>query len=399
MNPYTRFVPGSELESRHQGLQERLSENGIPAALILQKADLFYYTGTTQAGWLFVPAQGIPLFMVFKDMDRARAESGMEQVIPLLSPKKIPDTLKGLGYHVPGILGLEMDVLPASQFLMFQDIFKGPVIKDISSLIRLQRAVKSEFEIHCIKESSALADRVAQKAAQIIRPGMTEIELASRLEAHARQLGHQGLVPMRIWNNDLFYGHIMTGAGAAVPGAISSPTAGAGLNPFVGQGPGRSPIRAHEPVLVDYVFALNGYLSDHARIFSLGRVDPDMEKAHQDMLAIQEEVKKRAVPGAVTGDLYGIMKDMAGDLGHGATFMGGAEPRIRFAGHGLGIELDEFPFIAKGQSLALEKNMVIALEPKVVVPGKGVAGIENTLLVTEKGLDPLTRFPDGIWVN
>ena len=75
-----------------------------------------------------------------------------------------------------------------------------------------------------------------------------------------------------------------------------------------------------------------------------------------------------------------------------------SDPKIRFTGHGLGIELDEFPFIAQGQTLALEKGMLIALEPKVILPGKGVVGIENTLLVTEKGLKSLTRYQDTITV-
>jgi len=78
--------------------------------------------------------------------------------------------------------------------------------------------------------------------------------------------------------------------------------------------------------------------------------------------------------------------------------MGAGDRKIRFAGHGLGLELDEFPFIAKGQTLALEKGMMIALEPKVVFPEKGVVGIENTLLVTDNGLESLTTFSDKITI-
>lgn len=77
---------------------------------------------------------------------------------------------------------------------------------------------------------------------------------------------------------------------------------------------------------------------------------------------------------------------MAREQGYAETFMGAAEPKKRFTGHGLGIELDEFPFIAHGQTLVLESGMLIALEPKVTLSGKGVVGIENTLLVTNRGL-------------
>ena len=64
----------------------------------------------------------------------------------------------------------------------------------------------------------------------------------------------------------------------------------------------------------------------------------------------------------------------------------------------MGLELDEFPFIAKGQKLALEKGMIIALEPKTIFPGLGVVGIENTHLVTDNGLEQLSTYPDEVRV-
>jgi len=397
-NPFKSLTPASELVVRIKGLQQILADQDLHGALIVQKADLFYYTGTTQQGWLYVPVTGGSVFMVFKDLDRARAESGLDQILSLISPKKIPDTLEGLGISLPDRLGLELDVMPANQYLMFSQIFAKAQIIDISTQIRLQRAVKSEFEIACVRRASVLADQVAARVPDLLKEGITEIELAGKLEAYARSLGHQGLIRMRMWDNYLFYGHIMCGSGAAVPGAFASPTGGAGLNPNVGQGPCFDRIKPHQPILVDYVFALDGYLSDHTRIFSLGEIAQELQQAHQAMLDIQETVKQQALPGAITGDIYNTMMAMAADKGYSDYFMGAAEPKIRFTGHGLGIELDEFPFIAQGQTLALEKGMLIALEPKVILPGKGVVGIENTLLVTEKGLKPLTRYQDTITV-
>ena len=395
---YTRLTPASELDARICGLQKILASLDIGGALIVQKADLFYYTGTTQQGWLYVPIQGDPVLMVFKDLARAKAESGLNQILGLISPKKIPDILKGLNFSLPDKLGLELDVMPTNQYFMFSQIFSGSKILDISTQIRLQRAVKSEFEINCVKRASVLADQVAAKVPDFLRQEISEIEFAGLLEAHARKLGHQGLIRMRMWDNYLFYGHIMCGAGAAVPGAFASPTGGAGMNPNVGQGPSFAVIKPNEPILVDYVFALDGYLSDHARIFSLGEISQELQLAHAAMLDIQEAVKQQARPGVVTGDIYETMIAMAEEKGYQENFMGAAEPKIRFTGHGLGIELDEFPFIAKGQTLALEPGMLIALEPKVIFPGKGVVGIENTLLVTETGLESLTLYPDTITV-
>jgi Xaa-Pro aminopeptidase len=78
--------------------------------------------------------------------------------------------------------------------------------------------------------------------------------------------------------------------------------------------------------------------------------------------------------------------------------MGAEANRIKFIGHGVGLELDEYPFLAKGQDMPLVENMVIALEPKLIFPGRGVVGIENTHLVTPSGLKQLGRYPDEITI-
>jgi Xaa-Pro aminopeptidase len=166
----------------------------------------------------------------------------------------------------------------------------------------------------------------------------------------------------------------------------------------VAQGSSFRPIRRHEPILLDYVFAYNGYLSDHARIFALGRLPQDLETAHTAMLQLQNTVKTTALPGTRSGDLYTLALDLATASGYGDHFMGVGEQRIRFVGHGIGLELDEFPFLAQGQTLPLEEGMVIALEPKLIFPERGVVGIENTHVVTKNGLEQLTQFPDEIFM-
>jgi len=78
--------------------------------------------------------------------------------------------------------------------------------------------------------------------------------------------------------------------------------------------------------------------------------------------------------------------------------MGFGKERVRFIGHGIGLEVDEFPFLAAGQQLELQTGMTIALEPKLIFPGRGVVGIENTHVVTEDGLEQLGRFPEEVIV-
>lgn len=391
-------VPSLELRARIAKLQKSLAEKDMDGALISQKTDLFYFGATSQQGWLYVPSAGKPILMIFKEYERARQESPLEEIVALVSSKKIPDILDRYGYKSPAVLGLELDVLPTNLYFQYCSIFKKARIEDISLEIRLIRAVKSAFEIEKMRAAAKLSDTVAARVPELLVLGKTEVTLAGELEGYARSLGHQGIVRMRMWGSELFYGHLMAGDGAAVPSYLASPTGGTGVSSVVGQGAGFRKIGANEPVLVDYVFALDGYISDHARIFSIGRLSADLEAAHRAMLEIQDEVKSLARPGTVAGELYELMVSLAEKKGYGKNFMGVGERRIRFTGHGVGLELDEFPFIAKDQQLALEAGMVIALEPKTIFPGQGVVGIENTHLVTEKGLEPLTRFTDEITV-
>ncbi len=334
--------------------------------------------------------------MVFKDFDRARQESPLAQVVPIGSPRKLPEILASHGLSSPRVLGLELDVLPTNLYFQYQNIFENSTLTDVSTEIRLIRAVKSDYEIDCIMQAARGSDLVCAKVSELLSEGKTELQLAGELESYARSLGHQGIVRMRLWGAEMFYGHLLSGADGAVPSYLASPTGGKGPSKLTGQGAGFNKIQRNEPILVDYVFALNGYLSDHTRIFCLGELPEELLEAHDAMLDIQERVVKHAKPGIASGDVYELMISLAEEKGYGEWFMGIGERRIRFTGHGIGLELDEFPFLAKGQELELERNMIIALEPKLIIPGKGVVGIENTHQVTDQGLVPLTRSPDTI---
>ena len=393
---YAITTPADELDDRLVTFQKVMREKGVSGALIVQKTDLFYYSGTSQQGWLYIPDDGAPLLMIFKDFERAQAESALENSITITGASKIPEALAAFGIPSPAVLGLELDVLPVNLYLQYKKIIPTAEVVDISLEIRLQRSVKSLYELELMGQAARFSDKVAARVPDLLELGKTEVTVAGELEGYARSLGHQGLVRMRLWGAELFYGHLMSGSDAAVPSYLASPTGGSGVSPVIGQGAGFTMIAENEPILVDYVFGWKGYLSDHARIFCIGKLSDELVRGHEAMLEIQDMTKKLGVPGAVTGEIYEEMISMAAKKGVADYFMGSGERRIRFTGHGIGLELDEFPFIAKGQKLELAEGMVVALEPKVIIPGKGVVGIENTHVVTNNGFDPLTRITDNI---
>ena len=284
-------------------------------------------------------------------------------------------------------------MLPANHYFRYQKILDGFNTVDVSPLIRRVRAVKSAYEVAQLREAAALGQSIFTYAAEIIREGMSEIELASSLEAFARARGHQGAVRMRGFNQELFYGHIMAGESAAAPTFFDGPTGGSGLNPSLPQGAGLNRIRRHQPILIDFVSIVNGYMADQTRVFSMGSLPPELDHAFHTALQIKQALMEMGRPGISGSKLYQAAVDLARQAGLEEHFMG-YEEKVSFVGHGVGLELDELPVIARNVELPLEEGMVFALEPKFIFPDLGVAGIEDTFLVQPHGLESLTSFEE-----
>lgn len=389
-----RYTPKSELEQRVQKLQDIMKKQSIDGAVIVQNADLFYFAGTTQQSHLFIPAEGKPVLMTKKSFERAKRESALENIVPFDNLKELPGILKSYGYSPLKRIGFELDVLPANLYLRYLKLLEPAGLLDISPYIRAVRAVKSPYELEILRDAARLNHTLFSHVRELLREGISEVEFAGKLEAVYRREGHQCLVRARAFNMELAYGHLMSGWNSGVPGASPGPTGGSGLNPSFAQGASAKVIGRDEPVLVDYVGVIDGYMVDQARIFCIGSLPRKLVDAHNVALEIQEIIKERARPGVLCGELYDLAVRRAGESGFGDHFMGYPDP-VPFVGHGVGIELDELPVVARGVKTPLEEGMVFALEPKFVFP-EGAVGIENTFVVTRDGLENLTVFDEGI---
>ncbi len=386
-----RITPASELKNRVAKLQNEMVIHNLEAALMVQNADLFYFTGAIQQGALYVPAEGEALYLVRKDYARGRMESGLKEVIPFKSPRDIPGILAEFGYSMPETIGMELDVVPVAVMQRFQSGLGGCAVSDVTPLIRNVRAVKSRYEINVMKDSALILDKVCKRVPEVLREGMTDLELAAELEFIARKAGHQGLVRMRGFNNEIFFGHTFSGADSAVPTYSDTPLGGVGLSPSFAQGASYKMINRNEPITVDFVSVFDGYIVDQTRMFSIGELPEKLMQAYVDMVVIQEHAKQAAKPGVTWGGLYDECLTMACDMGYRDHFMGAKGAQVSFIGHGVGVELDEYPFIARGlHEQKLLENMTFAFEPKVVFPGLGAVGVENTFWVATEGLKHLT---------
>ncbi len=393
----SEMIVKREVYARIERFRKRLDAIGLEGALIIEKTDLYYFSGTKQDGHLFIGVEDEPVLMVRRDFERALLESPLEKILPLTRYSELPELMSnGKGVH-PKRMGLEMDVLPTARYFLYGKLFPKTELVDIAQSVREVRMVKSEYELERIRSAAKMADGMYEKVPDFLATASTELELAALVEAYYRKRGHPGIVPTRGFNLDSIYGHIMAGENAAIHSASPGPTGGNGLGPFYSQGPGWGEIKPHMPIMIDYCASQEGYLFDSTRIFSLGTPKSHLVDAHETMLEVQKTLMGLGIPGSKAEDLYEKALDIVARAGLSKGFMG--VPRgVPFVGHGIGLELDEWPVIGKGFQTRLEEGMVIALEPKVVFPGEGVVGIENTVVVTKKGLEKINRFPDAITV-
>ncbi len=390
-----QFTPESEIDARVHALQGVLEQQNIDGALIVHHTNLFYFSGTSQSGHLFVPSKGEPLLMVRKSYQRASQESAIKQIVEVKSLNSIPAILKDKGYMTRR-LGLELDVIPYNVWKFYQKVFDDSELGDISDPIRKIRMIKSDYEIDLLQGACTILDQVFAEVPAMVREGMTEIELASLFEAGMRRRGYAGCSKMRAFNQDFFLGNLTVGASGAVPSYFDGPVGGSGLTPANNpHGAGWKTINQGEIIYIDYTCVINGYTADGARMFVLGSASRQLQQAHRAALTIQERITAMIQPGVAGEDIYEQAVAMACEMGLEEHFMGMGNNRVRFIGHGVGLELDEFPIFAKGMKMPLLPGMTFALEPKFVFP-EGAVGIENTYALTADGLKVLTHAWEDI---
>ncbi len=393
-------TPMTEIANRLAAFQAMLAgPAGIDAAIVRQNVDLYYFTGAVQDAHLIVPASGEPVFLVRRDIDRATEQSPIRPVVPLKSIKMLPAlAADACGGRAPRRLGMELDVLPANAYFHYKSLFPESEIVDISPSIRMLRTVKSPWEIEMMRGAGAFSRVVADAVPGLLREGITELELCAELELVARKAGHLGLARTRSFNLDLYAGHVLSGPEAATPSYGDTPTGGVGLSPAFGQGPSMRRIRPGDMVSVDTMMNHNGYLNDQTRNYALGAPPEKLREAYRFIGEIHASFRREAKPGAVTGELYRAVIKHVEKSGWADGFMGSGEGRVSFVGHGVGLEVDEFPFIAGGQKMELREGMTFAFEPKIILRGIGIAGLENTYLVTKDGLESLNTATEELLV-
>lgn len=380
----------TESNLRISKVRRNMALAGIDAMLIADNTNIYYLCGRVFRGYIYVPAQGQCVMFVIRPVNIHGADA-----VHIRKPEQIPAELQRLGIDLPVNLALELDDLPYSDIERLKSTFTPKALANASTVMRRTRMVKTEAEIRMINEDGLKQAAAYRKIPRVYKEEMTDVEFQIEVERLLRLEGCLGYYRTSGRLMEINMGSILNGDNADNPTPYDFAVGGGGVDLSLPVGADGRTMKPGTTIMVDMCGNFNGYQSDMTRVWSVGQVDPFAIKCHDCSRTILRELEKMALPGVQVSDLFHKAKEIVVAHGLESYFMG-HQQQAPFIGHGVGIQLNELPVITPRSKDVLEENMVLAIEPKFVVPKVGAVGVENTYRVTPSGLECLTPFPEEI---
>ena len=380
-----------ELKLRRDKIRALMAQQGIDAALITCNVNLIYTYGRVVSGYLYLPLNAPARLFIKRPNDIEG-----EHIHPIRKPEQIIELLKECGLPLPIKLMLEGDELPFREYNRLAACFpETEVVPCGTALIRQARSIKTPIEIEMFRRSGAAHTKAYEQIPSVYQPGMTDCQLSIEIERLMRLEGCLGIFRVFGQSMEIFMGSLLAGDNAAVPSPYDFALGGKGIDPSLPGGVSGTLLQEGQCFMVDMGGNFYGYMGDMSRVFSIGKLPEQAYAAHQTCLEVQEAVAAMAKPGIVCEDMYNKAVEIVTKAGFADYFMG-VEQKAKFIGHGIGLEINEMPVLAPRMKQELEPGMVFALEPKIVLPGIGPVGIENSWVVTTDGLEKLTLCKEEI---
>ncbi|MGB9727956.1 MAG: M24 family metallopeptidase [Nitrososphaeria archaeon] len=348
----------SFLLKRRERVLSKAEELGLNQVLVSNVENIYYFTGFWGGGYLLLSRDGAKLFTGLLERFRAQENSFETEVItPALG---VPVFYK-LKEYVKGCL--LADEIP---FTLKEGLEKSleVTLKVDPKIFYSIRRVKDENEVGLLKEASKLIDRLYEFSTKVIREGVSEREIASKVIGEAVYLG----LDTPYVNTDFTPIIVASGPNSSFPHAQVCDRR----------------LRRGDVVKLDFFFRYKGYVSDETRTFVLGSASNDFREVYETVLCAQEEGLKAVKAGARACDVDSACRKVIAGKGFQEYFVHGT-------GHGVGLEVHEPPTISVNQCDLLERGNVVTVEPGLYFPGKFGVRIEDTVYVGDSAIC-LTAF-------
>jgi Xaa-Pro aminopeptidase len=267
-------------------------------------------------------------------------------------------------------------------------------IVDISPLVLEQRKAKDEGEIACIRQACHIVDAGHRRVLEVLREGMTELDLAAAVEDANRRAGHEGLSFFRRPDFFMSRGPVGSGANLMAASGIVYSIAGVGMSAALPVGPSLKKIEKGEPIVIDVPTLYQGYHADQSRTYVVGKASDGLRSLHSGLKDISDCIIANITPGRTCREVFHLAWERARKLKVDDCFMSfGERQNTSFIGHGVGLECNEPPMLSANDDSRLEAGYVLALDIHMLRLGVGVVKLEDTVLVTDGRAEILTISP------
>ena len=373
-----RGFPQIEFEQRLEKAQRLMSEKDLDVVLFCTEAEVRYFTGFLTQFWqsptrpwfLCLPREGNPVAVIPGIGADCMERTWIEDIRTWSSPHPDDDgvsllqetlvELSGGSKKIGLPMGSESTLrMPFQDFMILQEVLKGFEFNDATPLIQKLRMVKSELEIEKISHVCQLVSNVFETLPEWLLEEQTEIDVFRRFKIECLKEGV----------DDVSY--LVGGAGLGGYSDIISPPKDKKLIPG-------------DVLILDTGCTFDGYFCDFDRNYALQKADDDVRNAYRVVYQATDAGLEAAVPGNTAADVFRAMNRVLETNGA----KGGQVGRM---GHGLGMQLTEWPSNAVFDNTVLENGMVLTLEPGMQFGENKLMVHEENLVIRKEGPQLLTR--------
>ena len=337
-------------------LQDFIVKEELDAILITGKENLFYFTNSSPVlgGYLFVTADDALFIVPELEYEEAKDTSKVP-VEKFKTGKELYERLSSFKLKKLGIEG-------RTSFSTLRTLEEKLGVRDfvpVDEVIKELRIIKTPEEIELIKAACGIADMAMMAALEEISEGKREREIAAKMEYVMKMNGAE---------KPAFDTIIASGWRAALPHGLASDKR----------------IERGDLVVIDEGALYRHYNSDTTRTIVVGSPNEKQKDIYYAVLEAQRKGVEAAKPGMTAKELDTIVRDVIAEYGYGDYF-------IHSTGHGVGLEIHEWPGVSQFDETELRPGMIITIEPGIYIPKFGGVRIEDTVLITESGAVRLTK--------
>lgn len=358
------------MNQRLAGVMQWLEEENINFAFVQTKANVFYlsqfYTEPHErlVGIIIFP-NSEPI-MICPNMEKPQARAaGWDYEIISYSDSENPWQLleARLKKQLPSVskIAIEKEHISFTRAKALLNMYPNGELVSVEEKLYSLRLVKDEKELKILKQAAQLADFGVEVGVNAIKAGKTEMDILALIEY---ELKRKGIREMS------FSTMVLTGAKTADPHG----------------NPGLTEIKRGDFVLFDLGVVLDGYCSDITRTVAFQEISEKQREIYETVLGAQLQALSTCKVGTRIGDIDLAARNYITNAGYGEYF----PHRI---GHGLGIEVHEFPSMSENNNDRLQEGAVFTVEPGIYVPSIGGVRIEDDLVITKEGFESLTNYP------